>query len=110
MVYKTDPERDLWLIDTTLRDGEQAAGVVFSPDDRIAIACMLAEIGIPELEVGTPAMGPEERDSIRAIVPGAGLPAHGLVPGTSRRHRPAASCAVDAVHISVPTSRYTSRR
>jgi isopropylmalate/homocitrate/citramalate synthase len=59
---------DLTLCDCTLRDGEQQAGVVFSKDDKVAIAERLDAMGIPEIEAGMPANSQEDSDAIREIV------------------------------------------
>ena len=61
-------DRKIIIDDTTLRDGEQTAGVVFSLDEKKRIARMLDQIGVQELECGIPAMGGEEQASVRALV------------------------------------------
>ncbi|PWE00561.1 homocitrate synthase/isopropylmalate synthase family protein [Marinilabilia rubra] len=60
--------RQFYLIDTTLRDGEQAPGVVFSLEEKIRIASTLDAAGVPELEVGTPAISDEEIAHIKRII------------------------------------------
>ena len=61
-------DQNIVIDDTTLRDGEQTAGVVFSLDEKIRIARMLDEVGVGELECGIPAMGKEEQSSVKALV------------------------------------------
>jgi len=57
----------LTLCDCTLRDGEQQAGVVLSKQDKVAIALMLDEMRIPEIESGMPANSKEDADAIAEI-------------------------------------------
>ncbi|MGD9896249.1 MAG: homocitrate synthase [Candidatus Methylacidiphilaceae bacterium] len=55
------------LVDTTLRDGEQAPGVAFSRGEKLRLAKALISAGIPEIEAGIPAMGMEEQQTLRSI-------------------------------------------
>jgi homocitrate synthase NifV len=70
--------RAITIDDTTLRDGEQSAGVSFSLEEKIDIATRLDGLGVPEREIGIPAMGRREREEIRALA-GLGLNARLLV-------------------------------
>jgi homocitrate synthase NifV len=61
-------ETPIKIIDSTLRDGEQAPGVVFNPEEKIKIADLLNQLGVDEIEAGSPFIGEEEIDVVRRIV------------------------------------------
>ena len=60
-------EKEITIVDTTLRDGEQTAGVAFANHEKVTIAQTLSDMGIDQLEVGIPTMGGDEKATIKAI-------------------------------------------
>ncbi|MEW6720570.1 MAG: homocitrate synthase [Thermodesulfobacteriota bacterium] len=93
------------LIDTTLRDGEQAPGVSFAPEEKVRLARMLDAAGIDEIEAGTPAMGGGEADAVRRI---ASLGLRARVTAWNRAVEAdidaSAACGVKAVAVALPVS------
>ncbi|WP_413167105.1 homocitrate synthase [Capilliphycus salinus ALCB114379] len=96
---------EISINDTTLRDGEQAAGVAFTVEEKVALASLMDAIGVQELEVGIPAMGSEEARAISAIV---NLDLRTSLIGWNRAVRSdieaSIACGLKRVHISIPVS------
>lgn len=67
-IKSVNGDRKIYIVDTTLRDGEQTAGVVFANEEKLVIADMLSELGVDQLEVGIPTMGGDEKEAIKQIV------------------------------------------
>lgn len=55
------------IFDTTLRDGEQAAGTRLSSRDKIVIARQLARLKVDIIEAGYPASSPDDFQAVRQI-------------------------------------------
>jgi len=93
------------IIDTTLRDGEQAPGVVFTLEDKVKIAGILADAGVDELEAGVPATGDKAQKDIREIVR-LGLPCRltSWCRAAAMDIAMAGNCGTPGIHISFPVS------
>lgn len=57
----------VYIFDTTLRDGEQAAECSISVDDKVRIAKTLDEMGVDVIEAGFPASSPKAFEAVRKI-------------------------------------------
>jgi len=101
---KIEP-KNIKIDDTTLRDGEQTAGVVFANDEKIHIAKMLDKIGVHQIEAGIPTMGGDEKEAIKKIV---SLGLRCSILGWNRAVKSdvdaSLECGVDAVAISISSS------
>ncbi|MDG6223705.1 MAG: homoaconitate hydratase [Candidatus Bathyarchaeota archaeon] len=63
------PSLDEYIVhDSTLREGEQTPGVVFSIAEKLEIAKKLDEVGIPQIEAGFPAASEKQRKCVEALV------------------------------------------
>jgi 2-isopropylmalate synthase len=118
--------RRIRILDTTLRDGDQAAGFAFSAEEKRALALALAEAGVDIIETGFPRSSPAEFETCRRIAlelagwrpegpRSAGVPAAGrpltAVMCRGRMRDIAEAAAVfrggipGALHISLPVSK-----
>ncbi|MGC2112364.1 MAG: hypothetical protein WA655_22790 [Candidatus Korobacteraceae bacterium] len=80
-----DRSRTIRFYDTTLRDGEQTVGVIFSPQQKLEIARKLDELGVGRIEAGFPKVSAEDGEAISLILQ-AGLK-HAEIWGFARATR-----------------------
>lgn len=103
---KFDRSRSIRFYDTTLRDGEQTVGVIFSPQQKLEIARQLDELGVGRIEAGFPKVSAEDGEAISLILK-AGL-RHSEVWGFARATRgdveELVRLGLQASVIEIPTS------
>jgi isopropylmalate/homocitrate/citramalate synthase len=64
------PADRIRVYDDTLRDGEQMPGVAIAPKDKYELARALSDIGVHIMDVGFPAVGGSERETLRLVLEG----------------------------------------
>ncbi len=98
------PQR-VYFLDTTLRDGEQTAGVSLRIEDKLEIAESLADLGVGIIEAGFPAVSRGELEAIKQIT-SLGLRSKTCVLSRceERDIDLAASTGADWIHIFIATS------
>jgi homocitrate synthase NifV len=96
---------DVCVCDTTLRDGEQAAEIVFSNVEKYRIAQLLDDAGVQQIEAGIPAMGADEKRAVKHI---AKMKLDASILGWNRANiddiNTSIDCDVDSVAISLSSS------
>lgn len=90
------------LVDTTLRDGEQTAGVVFANQEKLNIARMLDEVGVEQISRHTVMGGVKE--IIKIVKSNLKASIMGWNRAVIKDIQASIDCGVDAVAISISTS------
>ncbi|MBV7273720.1 homocitrate synthase [Clostridiaceae bacterium UIB06] len=93
------------IVDTTLRDGEQSAGIVFSEEEKINMATNLDRAGVRWIEAGTPAMGKKEQKTMKLLLK---LPLQATLIAWNRAQlediQKSIACGFSCIHVSLPIS------
>jgi isopropylmalate/homocitrate/citramalate synthase len=91
--------------DTTLRDGEQQAGIVFRKPEKLKIARMLDEVGVNRIEAGMPAVSKEDMEAVKAIThEGLKSKIFAFARCMKKDVDLALACDVDGVVMEIPSS------
>lgn len=94
-----------YIVDTTLRDGEQSAGIAFSKEEKIKLALKMDAIGIHQIEVGIPSLDVSEGEAIKEII---ARKQNSIIstwsPMDLEAIKVALECKPDILHISAPVS------
>ena len=95
----------IYILDTTLRDGEQTPGVALTVDEKMQIAQKLNNLGVDKIEVGFPASSIGEIESAKKI---SNLNLDSTLVGLSRSLIKDVDAVIDAnldyVHTFIGTS------
>ncbi|MDF2626598.1 MAG: 2-isopropylmalate synthase [Symbiobacteriaceae bacterium] len=57
----------IYVLDTTLRDGEQSPGFSMTPDEKLRLALQLEKLGVDIIEAGFPASSPSDLQAVQQV-------------------------------------------
>lgn len=98
-------KKNVWLTDTTLRDGLQSPGMALCESGRLRIAALLDRASFCQIEAGIPAKGAAEKDMICRMMDSrrnAKIAVWNRMRMEDIRH--SMDCRPDVIHISAPAS------
>jgi homocitrate synthase NifV len=94
-----------YIVDTTLRDGEQSPGIALGIEDKVKIARLLDEMGVYEIEAGVPIISDAEEEGISRIIENKNK---AKISVWSRMNindvKRSIICKPDIIHIGTPVS------
>jgi 2-isopropylmalate synthase len=101
--------RRITVFDTTLRDGEQSIGLAFTPDEKVAIARRLEQLGVDVIEAGFPVASEGELAGVRAVAAAVRGPVVAAMARPAQQDLDAAAAALEEarrsrVHIVLASS------
>ena len=100
-----DDVDDVQLLDTTLRDGEQAPGISLTPEEKAHIARKLDGAGIDVIEAGSACTGAGERQTIQRVTDlDISATVTSFCRGIKNDIDLAIECDVDGINLVVPAS------
>ncbi|BBN99967.1 hypothetical protein [Sporolactobacillus terrae] len=94
-----------YIVDTTLRDGEQSPSISFTRQQKIAIASLLDNAGVSQIEIGIPSESAYEKETIYQIIKNkknAKMAVWSRLSLSDLQH--CIDCQPDIIHISIPVS------
>ena len=94
-----------YIVDTTLRDGEQSPGIALGVEDKLKIAKLLDELGVYEIEAGIPVLSYAEEECIARVIENK---KNAKISVWSRMNvsdvKRSIRCKPDIIHIGMPVS------
>lgn len=96
--------KKIQIFDTTLRDGEQTAGVSFNLQEKVQMAQQLEKLGVDVMEAGFPIASPGDFECVRTI---AQTVKNSSVTGLARCVEADIQRAYDAVKVGVSPQIHT---